>query len=193
MTQPTSQDLSSVSGRLAERLDEAAIPYAIGGAYALAAHGVVRMTTDLDVSVYVAEDRLDALFDALERAGCLFERGRARADVALSNLFSTRCGHVFVDVFVSFHSHHAAAKDRRVAIAGADGRPRWFLSIEDLVIHKLAMHRGKDLLDLERVFAAFGSRLDLAYIDRWVAAIAPDPGDRRRATLADLRRRFVGP
>jgi hypothetical protein len=67
-----------------------------------------------------------------------------------------------------------------------DGASLWFLSPED--VRRLVYARPKDLVDLERLFAARPD-LDAAYIESWLARIVP-PGDRRLATLADLARRF---
>jgi hypothetical protein len=186
----TTGEVSLAATTIADRLDEHGIDYAIGGALALAAHGMPRMTTDVDIGVFVDRSRLGELYDALERAGCLFDRARADRDVARMSFFSARRGRAPVDIFVSFHPHHDDARARRVRLPGPDGTPRWFLSAEDLMVHKLAMLRARDLADVERLFAVLGPALDLAYVRRWVEAIAPDPSDRRRAALDDLERRF---
>ena len=49
------------AAQLARSFDEADIPYAIGGALALAAHGVSRMTTDVDLGVFVDGPRIEEL------------------------------------------------------------------------------------------------------------------------------------
>lgn len=185
-------DPPSVAAWVADRFEEDGILYAIGGALALAAHGIPRMTDDVDFSVFVPEDELDRLFDSLERSGCLFDRARARGEVRRVHLFYGRCGRVGVDFFISFHPHHHESIARRVQLPGPDGRPRWFLSAEDLAIHKLALFRPKDQPDLERLFAVSGPAMDVDYVRRWVHAICR-PGDPRRAALEDLVRRFGGP
>jgi hypothetical protein len=187
---PDLSEPASVGAWLADRLEEEGIAHALGGAVALAAHGFPRNTADVDMSVFVPEGQLDRLFDTLERAGCVFDRERARAAVERIYLFTVRCGRVAADLFVSFHPHHHEALARRVSLRCPDGRARWFLSAEDMVIHKLAMSRQKDLMDLELLFTACGNSMDLGYVRRWVEAITP-PGDPRRATLDDLQRRFA--
>ena len=183
-------DAVAVAAHVADRFEEAAIPYAIGGALALAAYGTQRMTQDSDLGVFIEPSRLPEVFDALERAGCLFERERAGAQVERARFFTVRCGAVLADIFVSFHPHHDDARDRRRKLRMGDGVERWFLSAEDLAIHKLAMLRAKDLMDLEHLFAAQAATMDLAYVRRWVEAIAPAPEDRRRAALDELVARF---
>ena len=185
-------DPATVAAWIGDRLEESGIAYAIGGALALAVHGVPRMTTDADIAVYLDDRPVDELYDSLDRAGCLFDRAEAARSLDRASLFSVRCGRILVDIFVSFHPLHDDARARRVRLAGPDGAARWFLSAEDLAVHKLALFRGKDLADLERLFAVKGPTLDVAYIRCWIERIAPEPGDARHATLADLERRFAG-
>lgn len=187
---PDLTDPTSVGAWLADRLEEDGFAYALGGAVALAAHGFPRNTADVDISVFVPEGQLAGLFDSLDRAGCRFDREHARSAVERISLFTVRCGRVAADLFVSFHPHHHEALARRVSLRCPDGNGRWFLSAEDMVIHKLVMSRQKDLMDLELLFTARGSTMDVGYVRRWIDAITP-PGDQRRATLDDLQRRFA--
>jgi hypothetical protein len=184
---------NAVAYAVADALAEAGLRYALSGAVALAAHGVIRATRDVDVSLESTAEELDRVFDALERAGCLFERAQARREISSSRYFIVRCGTVKVDVFVSQHPHREAEIDRRVSVVAPDGKARWFSSAEDLAIHKLAMLRPKDHMDLELLFAAQAPKMDLAYVRHWVEAIASDPADRRRAALDYLIRRFANP
>ena len=172
---PNLTDPTSVGAWLADRLEENGLAYAIGGAVALSAHGFPRNTAVVGISVFVPESEIDRLFDALERAGCLFDREGARAQVRKIALFTVRCGRVAADLFVSFHPHHHDALARRVKLNCPDGQGRWFLSAEDLAIHKLAVR---------------GRTMDRPYVRRWLEAIAPAE-DTRRALLDDLVRRFA--
>ena len=185
-------DAVTVASRIADRFEEGGIAYAIGGALALAAYGMQRMTRDADLGVFIETPAIAAVYDAVERAGCLFERAVASSEIEAAGLFTVRCGVVLADIFVSFQAHHDDARRRRRRLPMADGVERWFLSPEDLAVYKLALLRPKDLMDLEYLFAAQGPALDLAYVRRWVEAIAPDPEDRRRAALDDLAARFSG-
>jgi hypothetical protein len=187
-----SDDAAEAAAAVAKALTEAGIDYAIGGALALAAYGIARMTQDADLSVFMPAENLEPLFDALERAGCLFQREQAQRSVGHMSFFRVLRATIEVDLFVAFHSLHHAARARRVKLPGPGGEPLWFLSAEDLAVHKLALFRDKDRIDLERLFAAQGPRLDLAYVRRWVEYLTPEK-DPRRDLLADLERRFAGP
>src|SRR3990172_2388234 len=61
---PPLDDPVAVAAWLAERLEADGIAYAIGGALALGAHGIPRMTDDVDLAVFAPEAQLDPLFDA---------------------------------------------------------------------------------------------------------------------------------
>ncbi len=51
---PALADPAVAAAWLADRFEEDGIDYAIGGALALGAHGIPRMTGDADFAVYVA-------------------------------------------------------------------------------------------------------------------------------------------
>ncbi len=55
--------------RIPDALDAADLPYAIGGALALAIAGVPRGTADVDVNVFVTEDRVPHVIATLASLG----------------------------------------------------------------------------------------------------------------------------
>jgi len=172
---------------LAERLEEDGLPYALGGALALAAWSGPRQTTDVDIAVFVGEDQLPRVIDAVERAGAAVNRREAERSVASIGMFFAQLGTTRIDVFLATHPMHEEMGRRRRQIE-LDGLPLWFLSPEDLVILKLVYARAKDVVDLERLFSARRD-LDEPYIRSWLERIVP-PGDRRLSLLDDLVRRF---
>lgn len=179
---------ADVSRRIADRLDEAGLPYAIGGALALGVWGAPRNTVDVDISVFGGIADLPRAIDALERAGAMVDPSAAARDVARIGLFRARLGRTPIDVFLSGHPHFAEMARRKRPIPDPDGTTRWFVSAEDLIVLKLFYGRAKDLVDLERLFAVRHD-VDLGYVRHWIDAMVP-AGDRRRVLLADLTRRF---
>jgi hypothetical protein len=175
--------------RIGEVLDEDGLAYAIGGAIALGVWGAPRATNDVDLSVFVERRELPRVLDSLERAGVMVARDDAAKEVARIGLFVGRLGKVRVDVFISEHPQFSAMAARVKRIAQADGWTGAYLSAEDVVLYKLVYHRGKDRVDLERLFAARPG-LDLGYVRTWLEKMFPT-GDPRFATLDDLERRFV--
>lgn len=69
---------------VSDAFEAAGVEYAIGGALALGVWGFPRATQDVDVNVFVANDDLPRVFDALETAHCSVDRPTAlQGDEAL--------------------------------------------------------------------------------------------------------------
>ncbi len=181
---------TDVVARLADHFDEDGLPYALGGALALGAWGVPRTTSDVDISVFVREEALDGLLDSIERSGAMVERAEAHRTVARTGLFVAYFGRTRIDLFIAHHPWHAEMQHRRVSLPTPDGKPRWFLSVEDTVLAKLLYARPKDIQDLERLFAVQAGRIDLAYLRYWLPRMVPT-GDARLSLLEDLARRLA--
>jgi hypothetical protein len=173
--------------RIGECFDEDRIPYAIGGALSLGAHGAARATDDVDISAFVQRDELARVFDSLQRAGVMIDEAGARREVERIGLFVGRLGGTRIDVFISEHPQFADMRARSVSMTDKDGHTLTFMSAEDLMLYKLIYGRGKDVTDLERLVAV--RTLDLAYVRQWLAQMLP-AGDRRFTILEDLERRF---
>jgi len=55
--------------RIADRLESSGLPYAIGGALALGVAGIPRGTIDVDVNVFVEEERIPFVIGVLSDLG----------------------------------------------------------------------------------------------------------------------------
>ena len=183
MTTDVGAGPSLVAARLAEQLDEQGIAYAFGGALALGVWAVPRTTVDVDVNVFVGEDRLEELFTALERAGALVDRGEARRNAARIGMLVAKIGRTRVDVFIAHHPMHVDMETRRVAVEHPEMGARYFLSASDIALVKLIYNRPKDVTDLERLFAVQGDGIDVDYVRSWLERIVP--GDDPRFALLD--------
>jgi hypothetical protein len=163
--------------QIADALESAGLPYAIGGSMSLGIWGEPRATNDIDVNVFVTPDRFDAVTAALESAGVTVDREQARSGMMDGGQFVAWDGPWRVDVYTpSIEFSWEAAKTRKQAAFA--GRPRWFLSAEAIAVFKLLYFRPKDAVDLERLLAVRGDRLDVAYIRRWVADMMGEDDDR---------------
>lgn len=169
--------------------DEDRIPYAIGGAQALAVWGAPRATKDVDLTAFVPRSELPRVLDSLERAGVMIDRDQATRDVVRIGLAKGRLGRIVIDVFLSEHPQYAEMARRARRVVDASGWSGSFISAEDLCIHKLIFGRPQDVTDLERLFAVRRD-LDIAYVRRWLADMVP-AGDPRLSILDGLERRFV--
>lgn len=181
-------DAVEVSRILADALEAAGIPYAIGGAISYGYWADPRGTHDVDLNVFVdpgeAGPALDALIDAgvnIDRAEALrtaVDRGDARG------LFQG----MRVDLFFNSIPLHDAAAERVRRLPLAD-REASILAAEDLIVLKLMFYRGKDLVDVEKIVAMQGATLDRAYVRRWLVEMM-GPGDFRVTKWDELCRQL---
>ena len=163
-----------VARQVADALEAAGLPYAIGGAIAYGLHAPPRATNDVDVDLFVGPDQYEAGFDALETAGAVIDRQSARHTASERGEFAARVRGMRVDVFVPSIPLYASAA-QRVRTGVLLGRPIVVLASEDLVLFKLLFFRPKDVLDIERLVAFQGPALDRAYVRRWlVDLMGPD-------------------
>jgi len=159
-----------VARRLADALESAQIPYAIGGAIAYGLHAPPRATNDVDVNVFAPLDEIDRVFDALEDGGATIDRASARVSANQRGDFIARVQGMRVDVFVPSIPLSASAAGR-VRQGVLLGRPIAILSAEDLVLFKLLFFRAKDLSDVERLVRFQGEGLERDYIRYWLVEL----------------------
>jgi len=175
---------------LAERLLEihralsrAGLPYAFGGAIALAyCSREPRGTRDLDVNVFVAPDRAAEVFDALP----------PQVTAKASDLSkATEEGQVRlwweetpVDIFLDVHEFHRDVQQRVVEVS-FEGSTIPVLDCTALTVFKALFNRTRDWADIEEMISS-GS-LDADCACGWLRRIQGDdsPGARRVARLAD--------
>lgn len=162
---------------LGESLDQAGIPYALGGALAYGIWAIPRATIDVDVNLFVEPDDLDPVLDVLTELGITVDSNRAHIEAETDGMFVARWGPYRLDLFTpsidfsweAFHSRSAHE---------IEGRRAWFLSAEAIAVFKLLFFRGKDIVDLERLLAVQGSALDVAYIREKLVEMMGEDDDR---------------
>ena len=187
----TDYDAFEAGLKIAATLERHDIPHALGGALAYGQYGIPRATNDVDVNVFVGPDRLDEVFAALRELGIEIDPETARAAAEREGLMVFRLGLLRIDVFTPSIDFSWEAGRTRVR-HDIEGRPVWFLSAEALCIFKLLFFRGKDVVDLERLIAVQGERIDAAYVrDRVVEML--DDSDPRVETWDRLWREHAPP
>jgi hypothetical protein len=135
-----------------QALDAADLPYAFGGALALAwCTGRARGTIDIDINVFADTDSAkivcNALPDAVKRTAADLKRLTRDAQV---RLWWDRTP---IDLFLNTtRFHHEAAGRRRWETFMNQRMP--FLSCNDLAVFKAFFNRTKDWADLEEMLAA---------------------------------------
>ncbi len=168
---------------IAQRLDACSIPYAIGGAIAYSYYGIPRQTTDIDVNVFLSDERGEETVACLtvlglgsltsEDATRMHREGQIRIDWA----------GIYVDLFFAYHELHYRCAERARTVPFADGFIR-VLSGEDLVVFKVIFNRPRDWDDIERILMVQRERFDRSYVEHWGGVILGDDDSR----LARFRR-----
>lgn len=169
-----------IASALAAALDNAGIPYAIGGAIALGAWSDPRGTHDVDVNLFVSPHELDAALDTLAGAGVVIDREAARRADAAGEAIVGHCGGLRVDLFTPSIPFAWEAMQTRRRLRGPSGEA-WYLSAEATAVFKLLFFRLKDLVDVEKLVVVQGDDLNRAYIRDWLVTMMGESDERVQA------------
>lgn len=161
---------------IADSLTAGHVPYAFGGALALAyATEDPRGTRDIDVNVFVPADEVMHVFDALPPAvaGDADDVEEVRRDDQVRLWWDDTP----VDVFFAAHVFHLAA-GRRARAVDLVGSPIRVLAPTDLAVFKVLFDRSKDWVDIEAMVASGTLDLDEA-VETVNELIGEDPRTER--------------
>ncbi len=166
-----------------ERLDQARIPHAFGGALALAYYAEPRATIDVDLNVFVPPARQADVLAALAPLG-VGRGGSTAEELERDGQARWWWGDTPIDVFFANDPIHDAMREAVRTVAFGDAHIP-ILSPEHLIVCKAAFDRAKDWLDIEQVLVA-DEHLDHAEIGRWLdrAVGSNDPRRERFERLA---------
>jgi hypothetical protein len=157
---------------ICDALDHTDMPWALGGALALAyATREPRGTRDIDVNVFVGADDAAAVFAALP-SGVVFgeaDVASALADDQVRLWWDTTPIDIF---FAADPFHHQVAARRRVV--PFEGRHINVLCAEDLAVFKAMFDRTKDWADIEAMVESNAIDLQLA-AQRLSTVLGDDP------------------
>ena len=152
------------------------VPFAFGGALALAYYAEPRATVDVDVNVFVppdAVDRVSAILAALDIRTSAADRRLVLRDGQVR----LHWGVTPVDLFFAYDAfhYHAAQRVRRVPFGS---ETILVLAPEDLLVCKVVFNRRKDWIDIEQMLLLTAGALDLDDVRRWTTAIIGANDDR---------------
>jgi hypothetical protein len=156
-------DATEAAVHFAKALEAAAVPSAIGGAIAYGFFGAARGTHAVDINLFVAGDAAGSALGALVAAGLSIDLPEATRRA--SERGDARGSFQGLPVGLFFNSipahERAATRRKRVLLHGTAID---VLAPEDTATFKLLFFRGKDLVDVERLLAMMGPRLDRALV-----------------------------
>jgi predicted nucleotidyltransferase len=143
--------------RLLSALQDAGVEFVIVGGFALAAHGYVRGTQDIDVVPEPSHANLASLARALR----ILEAESDIGDLAQGGNFRLRTRFGALDVMQDLRGMRNYAHLRTNAIeTSLEGvaRPLIFAGYEELIAMKAAAGRDQDLIDIAELRRARGER-----------------------------------
>lgn len=163
-----------------DSLDQANIPWALGGALALAyATNEPRGTRDIDVNVFVGSSSGRAVFDALPAGVAASDSDLVEA--GLRDQVRLWWDETPIDVFFAADGFHYEVATR-VRLVPFAGRSINVLSAEDLAVFKALFDRTKDWADIEAMIQSKSIDLYVA-ADRLGGLLGDDPRVERLRTL----------
>lgn len=111
--------------RIAEALGAAGVPYAIGGALALAIAGVPRGTADVYVNVFVPEEQIGDVINALRPLGIKIDAVAAEARARRDGMFVGVWDGMRIDVFLPSIPFAHEASRTRIRVTDDTGWSGW--------------------------------------------------------------------
>ncbi len=179
-------DLYALAARVSAGLAAAGVAHAISGSIAMAAHGYVRGTLDLDVLVVTTALSLPKAFAVVRDLGFVGEDRDLITSIRDRSVAALRRGPMAVELLVPVIPYHRTLLDRAVRI-DVHGTSVPFVSLEDLLILKMLWRRAKDLADVHALAALAAGRVDPAYIASTLRSILPTDDPRVAEVLGILR------
>jgi len=156
---------------IAALLEDRGIPYMVIGGMANAVWGVPRATLDIDVTIRVAEEAIEATVDHL-RGGFSIRVDDPATFVRRTRVLPLQSpAGVAVDVIFGLLPFEEEAIRRAAAVRVGAGAVR-FCTAEDLVLMKIISDRQKDLDDVREILRVRAGRLDDAYLEPRVRELA---------------------
>lgn len=159
-----------------ETLETLGVPYYVGGSVASSVTGVARATLDVDLVAALHVEHAESFAAALSQHYYVDVEMIQHAVRCYGSFNVMHLASMFkVDVFVPEDTSFARANmHRRIALEVPEvGRPLYFCSPEDIVLHKLLWYRAgsgvsdRQWYDLQGVLRLQAQDLDLAYLQHW--------------------------
>jgi hypothetical protein len=119
------------------------------GAYALASHGLVRATSDMDIWVRPTPENADRVVAALVAFGAPREKFSASLFAQPDQVLQIGVAPVRVDILTSISGVEFPEAWERRKLIDLDGITIPVLSLQDLARNKRASGRPQDLVDLQ--------------------------------------------
>ena len=148
--------------------------YVILGGVAVALYGEPRLTFDIDVNVSIEVGKIDNFLKYAKKYGFYPAIPKIKSFIKKTGVIPVRFIKEKIegrcDIIISESPLEAAAikRGRLRKIGSLKAR---FVTPEDLIIHKIASDRPRDIEDVKGILIRQKRKLDMKYIYNWLRAI----------------------
>jgi predicted nucleotidyltransferase len=148
-------------------------PHMLIGGVAVVAHGVRRLTDDVDATIWADGLDVRALVSHLEREGIelRIDDGLAFAERTQVLLLRHRASGIDVDLSLAWLPFEKDALDR-AELHRVGGKPVRVATASDLIVYKAIASRERDRSDVERLLEIYGTEIQLTGVRRRVRELA---------------------
>jgi hypothetical protein len=130
-------------------LNEEKVRYILVGAYALAAHGYPRATMDIDIWVKPSLENSEAVLKAIRRFGAPLVNLTQKDLLQDDTVFQIGVAPRRIDIITGASGLQFEDAEKNAVKVKVDGVEINILSLQDLIINKLAAGRPKDIVDAD--------------------------------------------
>jgi hypothetical protein len=167
-----------------EILQQENFEYAVIGAFALSAHGVVRASTDVDALLFTTPERLANLRALCDRAGFRTDLRRGDADDPIPTMLILHDGYNNrVDLLGGLRGVDPAVFSRSVDVPFMDVNLR-IVGREDFIAMKCFAGGPQDILDAQAAFDSAQGPVDLDLLRAVTRRFGRDAADKLEQVLA---------
>lgn len=163
-----SENLLVALKKLKSLLEKQKISYMLIGGIAVALWGEPRATQDIDIVVLISKDRVFDFLKEAKKYGFSYRKEETKhlLKANLLRLIWQKDFFLMIDLIIPDTEYQRIALKRRKR-KKIRGEYFWFISAEDLVLHKLIAGRAIDIRDAQTVFHRRKEHLDLTYLSKW--------------------------
>ena len=130
-------------------LNEEKASYILVDAYALAAHGYPRATMDIDIWVKPSPENSEAVLKAIRRFGAPLVNLTQKDLLRNDTVFQIGVAPRRIDIITGASGLRFEDAERNAVKVKIDGIEIKILSLQDLIINKVASGRPKDIVDAD--------------------------------------------
>lgn len=181
-----SENLLVALKKLKLLLEKQKTPYMLIGGIAVALWGEPRATQDIDIVVLISKDRAFDFLKEANKYGFSYRKEETKhlLKANLLRLIWQKDFFLMVDLIIPDTEYQRIALKRRKR-KKIGGEYLWFVSPEDLILHKLIAGRAIDIRDAQTIFRRGKEHLNLTYLGKWAKEWEVE------GKLSSLRRKFA--